>query len=163
MYQGIDGFLGTRASLMLDVVFLAMFAVLPVMAFSIWLVKYRQAFLLHKRIQLVLAAVLAATVALFETDIRINGWRDRAIESAYYHAQESWHWVNLSLAIHLGFAVTTAVLWIVVVTRALRNFPSPPVPGPHSASHIFWARLAAIDMGLTAVTGWVFYILAFVL
>ena len=35
---GINGILGTRASLMLDVVFLAMFAILPVLAFSIWLV-----------------------------------------------------------------------------------------------------------------------------
>ncbi len=163
MYEGIDGFLGTRASLMLDVVFLAMFAVLPAIGFGIWLVKYRQAYLLHKRIQLTLAAVLAVTVTLFEIDIRINGWRHRAAESAYYHASQAWHLVNLSLAIHLVFAVTTAVLWIVVVTRALRQFPSPPVPGPHSKSHIFWARLAAIDMGLTAVTGWIFYTLAFVL
>ena len=40
-YPGIDGFLGTRASLMLDVVFLAMFAVLPVMGWSIWKVRRR--------------------------------------------------------------------------------------------------------------------------
>ena len=33
------GFLGTRGSLMLDVVFLAMFAVLPLLALSIYLVK----------------------------------------------------------------------------------------------------------------------------
>ncbi len=163
MYEGIDGFLGTRASLMLDVVFLAMFAVVPAIGLGIWLVKYRQAYLLHKRIQLTLAAVLAATVTLFEIDIRIHGWRDRAAESAYYNAGLTWHWVNLSLAIHLVFAVSTAVLWIVVVTRALRHFPSPPAPGPHSSSHIFWARLAAIDMGLTAGTGWIFYLLAFVL
>ena len=39
-YPGIDGFLGTRASLMLDVVFLAMFAVIPTMAVSVHLVKH---------------------------------------------------------------------------------------------------------------------------
>ena len=161
MYEGIDGFLGTRASLMLDVVFLAMFAVIPIMGVSIWLVKYRQAYLLHKRIQLTLAAVLAVTVLLFEVDMRINGWRDRAIESVYYEVDRAWNPVNISLTIHLVFAISTAVLWITVVTRAMRRFPKPPQPGPHSASHILWARLAAIDMTLTSITGWVFYILAF--
>lgn len=163
MYGGIDGFLGTRASLMLDVVFVAMFAVVPVLGVSIWLVKYRRAFQLHKQIQLALGIILLVTVVLFEVDMRVNGWRDRAVESTFYDATHTWHPVNLSLAVHLVFAVTTAVLWVAVIVRALRQFPSPPVPGPHSSSHLFWARLAAIDMVMTSVTGWVFYILAFVL
>ncbi|HVW45670.1 MAG TPA: DUF420 domain-containing protein, partial [Solirubrobacterales bacterium] len=66
-----------------------------------------------------------------------------------------------SLGVHLLFAVTTALLWIFVMVRALRRFPCPPAPNDHSRSHIFWARLAAIDMLLTAVTGWAFYWLAF--
>ena len=33
-----------------------------------------------------------------------------------------------------GAAVTTAVLWIVVIVQALRKFPSPPVPNQYSAS-----------------------------
>ena len=37
---------------MLDVVFLAMFAIMPVMSWSIWLVRHRQHYALHKRIQL---------------------------------------------------------------------------------------------------------------
>ena len=40
--------------------------------------------------------------------------------------------------------------------------PSPPAPCPYSPTHIFWARLAAIDMTLTTLTGWLFYYLAFV-
>ncbi len=42
------------------------------------------------------------------------------------------------------------------------NFPNPPVPGPHSPWHRRYARLAALDMICTAVTGWIFYYLAFV-
>jgi hypothetical protein len=49
-----------------------------------------------------------------------------------------------------------------VIIRALLNFPSPPHPGPHSRFHVRWARIAAIDMFITAVTGWTFYYLAFV-
>ena len=180
-YHGIDGFLGTRASIMLDIVFLAMFAILPVMSWSIWLVKHRQRYALHKRIQLGLWLVLAIAVSLFEIDMRfISGWRDRAEPSPYFAAAsdpgplqtlvfKQWlglesvpGWVIISLGIHLLFAVTTALLWVVVIARALRNFPRPPVPGAHSRTHIFWARLAAWDMVLTAVTGWIFYWLAFV-
>jgi len=156
-YPGIDGFLSTRASLMLDVVFLAMFAVVPVLGISVYLVKYRRLYALHKRIQLMLAAVLLVAVAAFEIDMRINGWRERAELSPYYGG-----WVDYSLWIHLFFAVTTAVLWIVVTFRALRNFPNPPTPAAHSEQHLRWAKLAAIDMGMTALTGWIFYWLAFV-
>jgi putative membrane protein len=158
-HHGIDGFLGTRASIMLDVVFLAMFAIIPVMGWSIWLVKHRQHYALHKRIQLGLGLLLAVAVSLFEIDMRfVSGWRDRAEPSPYFPTG----WVINSLGIHSVFATTTALLWIVVSVRALRNFPNPPGPGAHSRAHVFWARLAAWDMLLTAVTGWIFYWLAFV-
>lgn len=153
----MNGFLGTRASLMLDVVFLAMFLVVPVMAWSIWLVKYRRRFLLHKRVQLVLAAVLLIAVTAFEVDMRFfTDWQDLAKDSYYFKT-----WVKPSLAIHLSFAVPTALLWIYVVAHALRNIPDPPCPSEHSARHIFYGRLAAWGMFGTAVTGWIFYYLAF--
>jgi putative membrane protein len=180
-HHGIDGFLGTRASIMLDVVFLAMFAIIPVMSWSIWLVRHRRQYALHKRIQLGLGLLLAVAVGLFEIDMRfISGWRDRAEPSPYYAAAsdpgpvqtlifKEWlqlnevpGWVVTSLGIHLVFATTTALLWIVVIVRALRNFSIPPAPGAHSKAHVFWARLAAWDMLLTALTGWTFYWLAFV-
>ena len=146
---------------MLDLVFLAMFAVLPVLGWSIAQVKYRRRYLLHKRVQLALGAVLLITVTAFEIDMRVNGWRERAAASRFYSASEM-NWVNAALAVHLCFAVTTALAWIVVIARALANFPSPPAPCPHSLWHLRWAKVAAIDMLLTAVTGWLFYWLAFV-
>lgn len=157
MYPGIDGFLSTRASLMLDVVAVAMIAIVPLLGWSVYLVRYRRRFLLHKRIQLVLGGVLLVTVALFEIDMRVSGWRERAVASPYYGP-----WVDYSLAIHLVFAVSTALLWIFVTVQALRFLPSPPAPNWYSPRHRFWARLAALDMLLTALTGWTFYWLAFV-
>jgi len=62
----------------------------------------------------------------------------------------------------LSFAVPTLVLWIVVVVAALRKFSRPPAPGPHSRWHARWGMIAAVEMLMTAVTGWVFYWLAFV-
>jgi uncharacterized membrane protein YozB (DUF420 family) len=155
-YPGIDGFLGTRASLMLDVVFAAMFIVLPVLAWSIQQVRRHRRYALHKRVQLMLGAVLLVAVTLFEIDMRLNDWTLRAAPSPYYPQP-----ANLSLAIHLCFAVPTALLWLVVIVRALRRFPKPPLPGEHSRQHIFWGWLAAMGMAGTAITGWIFYWLAF--
>lgn len=154
----IDGFLGTRASLMLDVVFVAMFVVLPVMGWSIAQVRYHRRYLLHKRVQLALGAVLLLAVTLFEIDMRLHDWTTRAEASPYY-ANGVAHAV---LWIHLVFAVPTALIWIYVIAQALRRFSSPPLPGEHSRQHVFWGRLAAIEMSLTAITGWIFYWLAFV-
>jgi uncharacterized membrane protein YozB (DUF420 family) len=143
---------------MLDVVFLAMFAVIPVMAWSIYQVKYRRRYALHKAVQLTLGGVLLVAVGLFEIDMQfISGWEDRATDSPYWTSGTVWK----VLYVHLFFAVTTLVLWVVVIVLALRRFPSPPQPSAHSSWHLRWARVGALDMFLTAITGWVFYWLAF--
>lgn len=157
-YTGLNGFLETRASLMLDVVFLAMFAVLPITGWSIWLVKYRGRVELHKRIQTTLGIVLLVSVTLFELDMRLfTDWRHRAKPSPYFTTL-----VFPSLYIHLCFAIPTTVLWAFVIVRAHRNFASLLVPSFHRLQHIYWARLAAFGMLGTAITGWAFYFLAFV-
>ena len=158
-YPGIDGFLGTRASLMLDLVSLAMVAVLPVLGWSVWQVRYRKKYHLHKRVQLALGAVLAVAVTAFEVDIRLHGWTERAAGTPGGQVPTA---VYTVLWVHLFFAISTTVLWIFVITQALRRIPNPPGPGPYSPRHIFWARLAAADMFATSLTGWVFYVMAFV-
>lgn len=158
----VDGFLGTRASLMLDVVCVALVLIVPALGLSVYLVKYRRRYALHKRIQLVLALALLVAVVLFELEMRIYGWEHRAEGSPYLGADGGPNWVMRVLWLHLVFAVTTAALWIAVTVQALRKFPDPPLPGPHSRWHLRWGKLAALDMLATAVTGWIFYYLAFV-
>ncbi len=148
---------------MLDVVFVAMFVVVPVLALSIYLVKYRRQFGLHKKLQLTMATVLLVAVLLFELDIRINGWEQRASPSPYFDSAHKWtSLAGLALLVHLSFAVPTLVLWTIVVVQALRKFSRPPQPGLHSQWHVRWATIGAAGMVLTAITGWVFYWLAFV-
>lgn len=158
-YPGLEGFLGTRASFMLDVLVLAMGVVVAVLAWSIFQVKYRRRYVLHKWVQVGLGLALLAAVVVFEVDVRLNGWQDRAAGQLGGHASRL---VMTSLAVHLVFALAATILWPVVIIRALVNFPNPAVPGPHSRFHLFWARIAAIDMFITAITGWTFYYLAFV-
>ena len=158
-YPGIDGFLGTRASLMLDILVLVMLAVVVILGWSIYQVKFRRRFQLHKWTQLTLGAAVLVVVILFEIDIRLHGWEIRAagIEGGRAPAI-----VWYALYVHLVFAVSSLILWPVTIFLALRNFPNPPHPGVHSRVHVPLARVAALDMVMTTVTGWVFYWLAFV-
>ena len=48
------------------------------------------------------------------------------------------------------------------IWEAFLRFPTPPTPGGHGPRHRVMARLAAVDLVLTACTGTVFYWLAFV-
>jgi len=156
------GFLPTRGSFMLDFVFIAMFAIIPVMFVSIYLVRYGRRYEVHKWLQIILAVTLLVAVVGFEIDMRFfTDWERLAADSPYFEA-DVWCPVWIALVVHLCFAVPTPLLWLFVIVQAVRRFPSPAVPSPYSRSHVFWARLGAIAMTLTAVTGWVFYWMAFV-
>lgn len=158
-YPGWDGFLGTRASFMLDAVCIGMIVVMLALTWSIRQVRVHHNYQLHKRVQLGLAGLLLVVLTAFELDIRINGWQHRAAGSL---TGEPTRAVFTALWIHLFFALTTVLLWVVVIARALKRFPNPPLPNEHSAFHRRFGWLAAIDMLLTTITGWIFYVLAFV-
>jgi putative membrane protein len=158
-FPGYNGFLGTRAPLVLDALFLTMFVVVLVLGWSVFQVKYRRRYRLHKWVQIVLGAVLLIAVVIFEIDIRAHGWEERAAGQLGAEPSTS---VFMALYIHLVFAVTTVLLWPVVIIRAVRNFPSPPAPALHSIWHKRWGWVAAIGMVMTSVTGWIFYWMAFV-
>ena len=154
---GIDGFLGSRASLGMDVVLVGLLALLPVLGWSIQLAKAGR-YAAHRRLQLFIVSALLAAIVVFEIDVRlVSDWRLRAAASPWWPAG-----VLTALGIHLVFAVSSLVLLVWVVWEALRRFPDPPQPATHGPRHRRMARLAAVDLVLTAVTGSVFYWLAFV-
>lgn len=159
---GIDGILGTRGSIMLDVVFVAMFAVVPVLIYSVLLVKNRRKYLAHKRLQIALGSILVVAVAAFEVDMRFyTDWRHRALESPYYRS-EGWSPVMTSLVIHLTFAIPTLIIWVGTIVGALRHFDRPPQPSSHSPRHRILGWIATLGMVGTGVTGWAFYWMAFI-
>jgi uncharacterized membrane protein YozB (DUF420 family) len=146
---------------MLDLVFLAMFAVVPVMWWSIQQVRRHRRYECHGNVQVALGVVLGLAVAAFEIDMRLHGWTDRARPSPYWREGGFNDWIDWSLVIHLACAIPTTFLWIYVIVQALRKFPRPYAPGAYSPVHRRWARIAAIEMVFTAITGWLFYYFAF--
>jgi hypothetical protein len=157
-YPGINGFLGTRASLSIDILVVAMLVVVTVLSWSIYQVKFRRRYLLHKWTQVSLGVALLIVIVFFEIDVRMHGWEIRAAGGSDQAPALVWY----SLYVHLVFAVSSMILWPVTITLALRNFPNPPQPSVHSRIHVPLARLSAAVMIVTAFTGWTFYWLAFV-
>jgi hypothetical protein len=163
VYHGVDGFLPGRGSLMLDVIVVAMLFVLAALGWSVYSVKFRRKYQVHKRVQIAIAAVLALVLVAFEVDIQLfNDWRERAGNSPYFDRSMGGGLAVDVLWIHLAFASTTVGLWLMLIVGALRKFARPPEPGGHSRFHARWGTIAALDMVLTAVSGWTFYWLAFV-
>lgn len=161
-----DGFLGYRTSFMLDFVVCALVVVVPVLVYSLWLVKVKKAYNTHKWVQVSLGVILLVAVGAFEVDLQIvhGGWENIVSKSFTDDAKLAEHIsaVRPYLWTHLFFAVTTPLLWIVTLTQAFRRFGSPPAPGAYSRTHKTLGWLSTIDITLTAVTGLVFYYVAFV-
>ena len=161
-----DGFLGYRTSFMLDFVVCALVVIVPLLLWSLWLVKVRRNYSAHKKLQILLGIVLLVAVSAFEIDLQIvhGGWEnivrksfpDDADLAAKVSQAQPWLWI------HLLFAITTPILWVITLVVALRKFPTPPLPGQHSRTHKTLGWLSTIDISLTAVTGLLFYYIAFV-
>ncbi len=153
----MDGIIpGSRGSLMLDVVAIAMIAILPILLFAIRAAKTKR-YLTHKKVMIGLSSLLLIAVIAFEIEMRLVGWRHLAEPSPYFETIVPW-----SLGIHLLFSVTAAVSLLVTVFLAIKHFPSPPAPSAHSLIHRTMGRVSAISLAMTAITGWIFYWLAFV-
>lgn len=155
----MPGILPFRGSIMLDLVFLAMFLVVALLVVSIALAK-RGALQWHRNLQLTMAIVLAIAVVAFEVDMRFvtKNWRTLAEASPFYDSGA----VDTALAIHLCFAIPAPLWWIAVITGALRNFPKPLSPSAYAARHRWMGWIGVGLMVATSVTGWAFYALAFI-
>lgn len=163
MFQ--TGFLGYPTTFMLDFVVCALVLVVPLLLYSLWLVKVRRQYLAHKRLQIALGLILLAAVTAFEVDVQIvhGGWEnivaqqqlDETQLAAKISSARPW------LLVHLLFAVTTPVLWAITMTLALRRFGRNSVPGPHSRLHATLGWASTIDITLTSITGLLFYYVAF--
>ena len=154
----MSGFLWfSRASIMLDIVSVGMLLILPLLTYSLWLVKKKRNFKKHKTLQVSMGLGLLIVVLLFEIDIRINGWTHLAEPSPYYD-----NILFPFLFFHVTIASITTLLWLATIVTALKKFPNPPQTATFSPTHIKMARVSAFFMYLTGITGWIFYWMAFV-
>jgi putative membrane protein len=153
------GFLGTRGDLLMDIVILALVAVVPIVFYN-WRLARTGRYPLHKTMQISLAVLLGAVVGLFEFNLRLQGGIFEATAASRYAGTGT---LNFWIYFHTFFAITTIFIWIALIVVSLRRFPNPPAPAAFSARHRFWGRLGMIWMLVTGVTAIPVYIYGFAL
>lgn len=152
----MDGFLPlSRANFVLDFIALAMAGIIPVMLVSLFLVRQKKNYEMHRKIQIILGVVLGLAILVFEIDMRVNGWRQYAEASPFYQTL-----VIPSLLFHLSFAIPTLFLWIYTISMALRHRISTATSA-YRFRHKLFGRLSAYAMIGTTLSGWLFFWLAF--
>ena len=148
---------------MLDIVACALVLVVPLLVFSIYQVKVHRRYTLHKRLQILLGALLLVAVGLFEIDMRWQGGvRGILAKRTVPLTPDQNDFFYRVLVVHLFFAVSTVFLWSATLILALRRMPKPPAPCPHSALHKRLGWLSALDITATSVTGLLVYYYGFV-
>ncbi len=152
-----QGFLGTRADLLMDIVIVALVAVVPIVLYN-WQLARRGQYARHKTLQISLALLLAAVVGLFEVNLRLQGGIFAATRASAYAGTPT---LDFWIYFHTFFAVTTLFLWTGLILVSLRRFANPPVPGAFSARHRLWGRLGMIWMLVTGVTSLPVYFYGF--
>ncbi len=157
VYEGIDGFLGSRASLAYDAAFLLELAVIPLAVCSLELLLVRRNYRAHKQLQLVMTAMFAVAVVVFAVEFFAYDWRQRTAAPGETIPGITY----MTLTIHLAFLAMTAVIWAVLLFQSLRKIPSPPAPCDFGPFYVFWLVLLSLQLFISTLTGWGFYLLAF--
>jgi cytochrome b subunit of formate dehydrogenase len=152
-----QGFLGTRADVLMDIVIVSLAAILPILAFS-WTKARRGAWRVHKRTQLILGSILAIVVLLFETDLRMAGGIFALTKPSAFAGTVL---LNASIWIHVALSISTSIIWLALTIASVRKFGKPPRPGAFSKMHKLWGSIGMIDMALTGISGIELYIIGF--
>ncbi len=154
----MEGFIpGSRASLMLDIVAVAMIVIVPAVIAAVMQAKVNRNYATHKKMMQTVCIILLIAVVLFELEMRLIGWQDLARQSPYFESS-----LFPVLGVHLCFAISGTVTLFLTIILALKQFPQTPRPNAHSKLH---KKLGPLAVGLligTSITGWIFYWMAFV-
>ena len=153
------GFLGTRADLLMDIVIVALVAVVPIVLYN-WRLARTKQFSRHKAMQIALIIVLGAVVGVFEYDLSSQGGIFKATAASSLAGTPT---LNFWIRFHSFFAESTVLIWLVLITVSLIKFPKPPAPNAFSGIHRFWGRIGMVWMLATGITAIPVYYFGFAL
>jgi hypothetical protein len=156
-YTEYTGILGSRASTAFDLAYLILLLMIPILVWSLELLLLRKNYLLHKKVQLLLTLAFLIATAVFFAAFFLNGWRHRAAASVAEIPAITY----MTLTIHLAFWLITGLIWIGLLVQSLRKIPNPPQACEFGPFYVFWLVMLVLQLFLTTLTGWEFYLLAF--
>ena len=146
-----------NTDILIDVVNVSFIIIVPTLIYS-WLKVRNGEYSLHKKVQLLLFAVLFVTVILFELDLRQRGGIFEMVKASQFAGTT---FLNGLIWFHMFVSITTSFIWIGLVAFSLWKFASPPVPNKFSRVHKLFGKIGMIDMILTGITGVMLYVLGF--
>ncbi len=146
-----------NTDILIDVVNFSFIVIVPTLIYS-WTKVRRGEYLLHKKVQLTLFAVLFVAVILFEIDLRQRGGIFEMVKDSQFSDTMM---LNGLIWFHMFVSITTSIIWTGLIAMSLWKFASPPVPNSFSGAHKLFGRIGMIDMILTGVTGVMLYFLGF--
>jgi hypothetical protein len=149
--------LGSRADGWLDAAALGLTVLTALLLLSVAAVRVGRT-RLHRRMQLILSAAALVMILLLEWRFRTVGWRAAAESSRWFPLG-----VDVSLGIHIAFALAMVVGWLGALTVGIRSWRDGSLHVEQRARHHWWGWFATIATIGTAVTAWIFYVAAFVL
>lgn len=154
-----QGFLGTRADVLMDVVFVATLATPFIVA---WGVRFASKgnYARHRAVQTTLLAVLLVAVILFEVDVRLSGGSGSLMKGSSYAGTGLLRGITL---VHVLGNVATFILWLWLVVKSRRRFGTPELPGPFTATHKRAGSVVFGGLVFGAVSAVAMYVLGFVL
>lgn len=146
-----------NTDILIDIVNASFIIIVPTLLFS-WAKVRNGEYSTHKKVQLLLFAVLFVAVILFEMDLRQRGGIFEMVKDSRFAGTS---FLNGLIWFHMFVSITTSLIWIGLVAFSLWKFPSPPAPNKFSGVHKFFGKIGMIDMILTGVTGVMLYVLGF--
>jgi putative membrane protein len=154
-----QGFLGTRADLLMDIVIVSLLAIIATVIIS-WRLARGKQYARHKGVQIATVILLGAIVLLFEYNLRLQGGIVKATAASSYAGTMT---LTAWIYIHSFFSITTAIIWPALLITSLLKFPKPPAPNAFSPRHRFWGRIGMTWMLLTGLTAIPLYVYGFAL
>ncbi|PCJ62828.1 MAG: DUF420 domain-containing protein [Planctomycetota bacterium] len=157
----MSGFFPYQATFMLDLVVVALLAVVPILVYGVILARLKK-YALHARVMTGLGIVVLVVVVLFEVDMRLHGSiKQIMIDAGREDAYTSGFFTLL--CIHIFFSVSTCAIWFWTIYKAIKKFGLKNTqPNEYSSTHKKLAILAIIDIVCVAVTGLMVYYFAFI-
>jgi uncharacterized membrane protein YozB (DUF420 family) len=157
------GFLGTHASLIPDIVVIAMFLVLPAFFYGAWLAKNGKTKIHAKVMSGVFALLFAVVVAFVIWNQLANDYK------VSWHGNDFYNNVFMPFVVgHIIIAVSGLALGIFVVFTAIK-WRQPGQAGQlvfnssrHRSIHVWSGRIALLLFVLIAVTGLGIYYMRYV-
>ena len=143
----MQGFLGTSAPLMMDLIIVSLTLIVPCLIYSIRQAKSGNIHQ-HRLYQIILSVVLLFAVTLFELEMQLVGGIENIIEKERYTTP-----FRIYLWTHIAISISTILLWGITLFTALKHYDGEVMAPEHRSLHRKLGWGSTLLLLLTSLTG----------